>query len=207
LKLLFAIFIYFYIKFPINQYIYGYFSLWFFSFFIACCISFLISKLIYRYIDSIKSHRVFSKYNQYLDIYIFDYLVNTIVVLDSILILLYLNPLSTAPALSSELAARMHDYRFNYLIKTKAARIRSRAKVLEVICGALDRDRTDSRHGPLHDAFKEHISDCQKELWNIAKEARICRIYAVYGNERVMHMRLLERSYENDHLIVNMDFL
>lgn len=188
LELLLALSIYFFIKLPINQCIYGYFSSssWYLAFFIAYCISFLISKLIYRNIlYNIKSHKVISKYyNQYLDINIFDSLLDIYlalryvvaeVVLDTNLILLYNTPMSTAPALNWLLNKKMRVHEDELFRKAKG--LRSRARTLENICGAMDKDRTDNRHGSLYDSFKEHIASSREEYDAILAEIRICRIY------------------------------
>ena len=59
----------------------------------------------------------------------------------------------------------------------KAYRIRSRAKTLDIICGAMDKDRSDPKHGPLYDAFKQHIASLREEFNNIGAESEVrCEI-------------------------------
>lgn len=189
-----SISVFFFLRLPITQSIYGYFSSWYLAFFIALCISFLISKLIYNILYNIKNHKVFSKYyNQYLDIYIIDYLFNLSLrfryvvvavkdeVLNTCLILIYQTTLSTAPALSPQLINKM-ELHAEGLIR-KGDRIRHRMRLLENVCGALDRDRTHHTHGSLHDAFKEYFETCRKEIrGDMAEEFATSIYYSHFGD-------------------------
>jgi hypothetical protein len=72
---------------------------------------------------------------------------------------------------------------YKSFIFEKGMRIRSRARVLESICGAMDRDRTDNIHGSLHDAFKSHIAYCREEYNAIGAEYINCLIYINEGRK------------------------
>jgi hypothetical protein len=126
-----------------------------------------------------------------LDINIIDYLLyiylrlryvvaNNIVVLNNNLIFICRTPLSTAPLLNDYLKNKMSMHEQELIRKAKG--VRSRVKVLESICGAMDRDRTDYRHGSLCDAFKSHIASSREEYNAIFDEIRICGIYSTFGH-------------------------
>jgi len=99
-----------------------------------------------------------------------------IVVLNNNLILLYQTPLSTAPPLSLELSMKMQRHGNSLILKSRG--IRAQARIFEIIGGAMDRDRTDNRHGSLSDAFQSHIDSCREEFNAMGAEHKLCMLYS-----------------------------
>jgi F-type H+-transporting ATPase subunit c len=165
LKFLFCISLLLLVKLPLNEFLYCNINYGFLAFIIALLMGKILSDCVNHLFNSILNNKEnFSLLFIPLSIYLESSL-------QQVFILSYASVISTMPSLSRPLTARAEIHRrflqnrFNQVVGKQKAAI-----ILEPISSALDRDRTDRKHGSLHDCFQEYLAETKKEFLILANE-------------------------------------
>lgn len=163
LEVFFLIIIYFELKVPIKLFLYSNIDNHLLALVLSVFFSFVITWF---------THKLFSFFTRGLDnIYVID---GFIILYSTILeraihynenngaIVLYANIFSTMPRLGHEMEVRI----MNRMTKLgrRAEMLRSQVRVFESISSAMDRDRSDPRHGGLHDAFLSYNRSLETQI-------------------------------------------
>lgn len=163
LEILLKIVIYFQVKKPLNLWLYSTFSQYILALILALIFSFFISWIVRKILTYFLRNFDFA-WNE-LVIYNLIYPYSRIeygVFNKGLLLIWYNTPYDTAPMLSWPLLRGL-QHRTGRLNR-EMRMLRSRARVLESISTALDKDRTHHTHGSLHDVFTEQIPLIKREF-------------------------------------------
>jgi hypothetical protein len=188
-RLSFFYLVWYYIKLPINNVIYGKVQAFVCAFFLAFIVSFIISKLMNKIFD-----HFFNKLDLPLLLYLPIYVVLDLGIFEVLslhVLKMYSSTLSTMPSVSP----RMYGFSIKYRQELEKAKlqVRSARSILEPLTTAINRDRSHPTHPSLADAFLEHKGVSNKVENMLNKEIWDCHI-AVNNNEATFQLERPNRE-------------
>lgn len=137
---------------------------WVLAFIVALLFSWLVSKCASKFLES---KYIISNYSR-LDYYIFDDAISLVAKYFPSLIFVNRAEFITMPSLSPRLlmsTTRKQKEIAHLLNKRKLEALQIRK--LEIVANAMDRDRSDAKHGSLYDSLYSHIAPLKQEFRNL----------------------------------------
>jgi len=178
--------VYYIIKMPINNLIYSNISLWIIAFTFAVLSGWFISKLtkkLFKYLfENIKV------YEYILNIYVLDSLISLAIDYFPSLICIVPEAPRFGPLVQALRLERNDD------LVTRGNNIYRRIRRLEPIVSAIDKDRSNDKHGALYDVLNSHIIDSRNELITFKKEIFLNNQYVPHnGGDNIFIARYWEK--------------